>query len=50
MPATVTLAIFAPPWVVPLLVRDAGTARRRWYESYWLKFTGQATEVAGRRR
>jgi len=32
----VTLAIFAPLWIVPALVHDAGG--RRWYETYWFKF------------
>jgi cycloeucalenol cycloisomerase len=32
----VTVAIFAPLWVVPALVHDPGP--RRWYETYWFKF------------
>jgi cycloeucalenol cycloisomerase len=32
----VTLAIFAPVWVVPALLHPATT--RPWYEAYWFKF------------
>jgi cycloeucalenol cycloisomerase len=34
----VTLAIFLPVWLVPLLLHDAAAAGRRWYQSYWFKF------------
>src|SRR3989442_6946678 len=34
----ITLAIFAPLWLVPPLLRRGEQGRRRWYESYWLKF------------
>src|SRR5437762_4102119 len=32
----VTLAIFAPAWVVPAMLHAPTT--RRWYEAYWFKF------------